>query len=171
MQNNTVRKKATIFIWRASNFSPHLLQYHLGLRQITCMVPTDNSEDTRSSDSSSGNFSFRTQLVCFLQETQKPKIMNPRCRGILDIAFVMGRFTSERGGWTAKALQQLWTLLSWLQMNCPFPTNLSCLLISLGLFSSFYVKLTHLLSHQTLFAVWEILLMIFLFKFNFRLRK
>ena len=98
MQKNKVRKKATIFVLRASNFSPHLLQDHLGLRQITCMIPMDNSEDTRSFDSSSGNFSFTTQLVCFLQETQNPKIMNPRCRGILDIAFIMGHFTSERGG-------------------------------------------------------------------------
>lgn len=136
------------------------------------MIPMDNSEDSRSFGSSSGNFSFRTQLACFLQETQNPKIMNPRCRGILDTTFIVGQhFTSERGSWTANALQELWTLLSWLQINCPFPTNLSCLLISLELFSSFYVKLTHLLSHQTLFAVWEILLMIFLFKFNFRLKK
>lgn len=71
------KKKITVFTRRASTFSLHLPQYHLGLRQITCMIPEDNSEDTRSSDSSSGNFPLGTQLVCFFQDIQNLKTRNP----------------------------------------------------------------------------------------------
>ena len=131
------------------------------------MIPKDNSEDTRSSDSSSGNFPLGTQLVCFFQDIQNLKTMNPSggASGTLDLqcdnnlhqkGFVELP-TSPRNSEPYSPGHRF--------INCPLPSN--CLLPYNfpSTLSSFCVKLSpYLSSNQTLFAIWEILFMILIFQ-------
>lgn len=163
-------KKITVFTWRASTFSLHLPQYHLGLRQITCMIPEDNSEDTRSSDSSSGNFPLGTQLLCFLQDIQNLKTRNPSAgaSGTFGLQWDNNRHQKGFGELPRSSRNSEPSSPGYRFINCPLPSNSLLPYNFPSMLSSFCVKLSpYLSSNQTSFAVWEILFTILI---SFQLR-
>lgn len=149
-------KEITVFPWRAGTFSLHLPQYHLGLRQITCMIPEDNSEDTRSSDSSSGNFPLGTQLVCFFQDIQNLKTRNPSAgaSGTVDLQWDNNRHQKGFGELPRSSRNSEPSSPGYRFINCPLPSNSLLPYNFPSTLSSFCVKLSpYLSSNQTSFAV------------------